>query len=140
MNLAFRHKYPFKGYLWETMFKEKILSCLKPNPLNHHRPKKHTFREDEKQRWKQGNLIHFCYYHRKPDQDNFHIGICTGVQKIHIIHELDSVLIFIDDKLFPQSRHLELAFNDGFDSLENFYEWFDRDWTGKIIHWTKLRY
>ena len=30
--------------------------------------------------------------------------------------------------------------NDGFDSIENFLRWFNKDFEGKIIHWTGFRY
>ena len=34
----------------------------------------------------------------------------------------------------------DLARNDGFDSIQAFFEWFKEDFEGKIIHWTDLRY
>jgi hypothetical protein len=33
-----------------------------------------------------------------------------------------------------------LARNDGFATVKDFFEWFSEDYTGKIIHWTELRY
>lgn len=35
---------------------------------------------------------------------------------------------------------LELAVNDGFDSDEMFFKWFDKDFDGWLIHWTDKRY
>ena len=33
-----------------------------------------------------------------------------------------------------------LAKHDGFNSMEDFFKWFDKDFKGKIIHWTDFRY
>jgi len=33
-----------------------------------------------------------------------------------------------------------LAENDGFNTASDFLEWFDHDFTGKIIHWTDYKY
>lgn len=51
-------------------------------------------------------------------------------------------VVEIDSKRFPSgcSQVKTLAQNDGFDSLEQFYKWFNKDFEGKIIHWTDLRY
>ena len=34
----------------------------------------------------------------------------------------------------------QLAINDGFESLKHFFEYFNEDFEGKIIHWTDLKY
>jgi hypothetical protein len=33
-----------------------------------------------------------------------------------------------------------IARKDGFDTLEDFLDWFSEDFTGKLIHWTDLKY
>lgn len=33
-----------------------------------------------------------------------------------------------------------LAINDGFNSIEDFFKYFNKDFTGKIIHWTPKKY
>jgi len=33
-----------------------------------------------------------------------------------------------------------LSANDGFDSVEQFFQWFDKDFKGKLIHWTDYEY
>ena len=33
-----------------------------------------------------------------------------------------------------------LAWNDGFDTAEEFMNWFKMDFIGKIIHWTDCKY
>lgn len=35
---------------------------------------------------------------------------------------------------------LKLAINDGFESIDDFFNYFNEDTTGKIIHWTDLEY
>jgi hypothetical protein len=35
---------------------------------------------------------------------------------------------------------LQFVQNDGFDSIEDFFSYFDKGFKGKIIHWTDLRY
>jgi len=117
-------------------------------------PKVHTFRSDSKDRWKEGNLIHPAINNRTPQRFQFAPTIkCTGVQKIQIDHAPGFVQVFIDGAWFGDAFHhglddiynitndLEtLAINDGFDSVEQFFQWFDKDFSGKIIHWTDLRY
>ena len=34
----------------------------------------------------------------------------------------------------------ELAINDGFDSVEQFFQWFNEDFEGQIIHWSDKKY
>jgi hypothetical protein len=33
-----------------------------------------------------------------------------------------------------------IARHDGFDSVNDFLDWFSEDFTGKLIHWTDLKY
>jgi len=33
-----------------------------------------------------------------------------------------------------------LARNDGFESVDDFFKWFNADFQGKIIHWTDFKY
>ena len=35
---------------------------------------------------------------------------------------------------------LNLVQNDGFASISDFFKFFNKDYTGKIIHWTDLKY
>jgi len=49
--------------------------------------------------------------------------------------------IFYDEALgYGHERILTLANNDGFDTVEDFFAYFNTEFEGKIIHWTKLRY
>lgn len=53
-----------------------------------------------------------------------------------------SPVVIIDGITFSSgcTQIKQLAINDGFDSLESFYGYFNKDFSGKIIHWTDLRY
>jgi transcription termination factor Rho len=156
-----------------TFFPEKILSCMhydlkigaKLNEfLNFERlgyktkqdlinkilsvkPKKHTIRRDEKQRWKFDNWIHFNINVRTVLMYLFAPIIkCKSTQIIEIgklkstdIWYLDFA-VSVDDVYLSASQIEKLAINDGFDSVEDFFEWFNEDYKGKIIHWTDLKY
>ena len=117
-------------------------------------PKKHTIRIDSKNRWKKGNLIHSVINNRTSNRYQFAPVIkCTRVQQIEIVHRPGVVHFYIDNNWFGDVFHhgfdsiyeftndiRTLAINDGFDSIEHFLQWFNKDFTGKIIHWTDLKY
>jgi hypothetical protein len=48
--------------------------------------------------------------------------------------------IYVDVKALNATEIYRLAYNDGFENLGYFTAWFGRDFKGKIIHWTDLRY
>ena len=121
------------------------------------KPKLHTIREDKKDRWKVGYLIDFFINSRTVNMFRFAPRInCVGIQKIEMEwskSEIDTINIYIDDECYVsnygidynsstqrQKRMEALAFNDGFDSVEDFLNYFNTDFTGKIIHWTDLKY
>lgn len=117
-------------------------------------PKLHTIREDKHNRWKPGVKIHPVINNRTKDRFQFAPTlVCTGVQEIHIQHYPGQILTYVDRQLFGDVFHhglddiyeytndLEtLAINDGFPSVEAFFRWFNKDFGGKIIHWTDLKY
>lgn len=128
--------------------------------------KLHTIRA--RARWKPGDKIHFCINARTPNYFQFAPVVeVVSVQKITIqwyekileTNEIDYCkkassgnntfpVIWIDDEVFAYGTTGEkwrdnlnlLAKNDGFPSVEAFFEWFDEDFTGQIIHWTSLKY
>jgi len=129
----------------------------------------HTMREDPHNRWKVDMSIQMVYRGPKYSiLDHFNEGIpelevCTGVQKIDIFYDNKNgiladnfVDVVIDGESFEYVRFNSkgepfydlgegkkiktLAANDGFDSVIDFFKWFDRDWSGKIIHWSNFRY
>lgn len=48
--------------------------------------------------------------------------------------------VFVDGKWINGEVIERLAINEGFDSVEHFFRYFNRDYTGKIIHWTDKKY
>ena len=107
--------------------------------------KKHTIREDKHNRWKAGHIIHMATGVRTKLYNCFYKCKCTGTQKIEISVDNDKLMgqiicVYIDSKLLYHSDVETLAKNDGFDSAKDFFAWFNKDFSGKIIHWTDLRY
>ena len=117
-------------------------------------PKLHTIREDKSDRWKPGTQIHFVINNRSKNRYQFAPVLeCKGIQIIEIFHDLGHAEIHIDgqfygevyrhglDDIYQHTDDLELlAKNDGFLSVDQFFAWFKKDFTGKIIHWTGLKY
>lgn len=168
MIIHFAKNFPFNNE--PTKFVEKILFGIFNSPLkpilttlvwnypyqpNHLTPdenaKIHTIREDKHNRWKQGRPIHFMQWTGDPYHSKcFHFAPvipCTSVQNINInylndgeIHVcIDHNLIY--SKLIGDTKIIEkLAIADGFNSVDDFFKWFDKDFKGKIIHWTDLKY
>ena len=101
----------------------------------------HTIREDKHDRWKEGNTIHFATGVRTKKYKQFIGGQCISTQNIEIKHLPTGISIKIDGKELGGFYELhKLAVNDGFDGIDSFYKWFNKDFSGKIIHWTALKY
>jgi hypothetical protein len=123
-------------------------------------PKLHTIREDQTNRWKSGMKIDFFINVRTKNMFRFApVLTVVSVQKIEIKWFIEgkrkSVRIIIDGKEFAYIKFLYgvnttsfqvtgkaslISENDGFDFLQDFFTYFDKDFTGKIIHWTDLKY
>lgn len=125
------------------------------------KPKFHTLRTDPKNRWKADMPIHFVIHNRTKNRFQFApITKCVSVQNVEIeyviknsfdVHgELSSFsrtpMLVIDGTHFYNplvaidKGMKRLALNDGFPSVEAFFDYFNTDFEGKIIHWTNLRY
>lgn len=112
--------------------------------------KLHTIRRDEHERWKAGNMIHPVINNRTPKRFQFCPEIpCVSTQKIEIFYEEKTPNVYIEKQpfyyhtkrnTFGEEKMLELAINDGFDSMEDFFNYFNTPFTGKILHWTDKRY
>lgn len=127
-------------------------------PNDHERlenPKIHTIREDKNNRWKPGNDIHFVINNRTKKSFQFAPVLpVVSVQRISIKHEntythKKTATIEIDGNWFAAYNFnqnniygkLELLIkNDGFNSVEDFFNYFNEDFDGKIIHWTNFKY
>jgi hypothetical protein len=128
--------------------------------------KNHTIREDKNNRWLPGIMIDFFINVRTRNMCRFAPKIpVVSTQKITInwasnVDNLKMIgqeydcqcVIFIDDKFFGDAifnkgilisssyNFKELSLNDGFDTTEDFFNYFDKNFTGKINHWTDKRY
>lgn len=102
-----------------------------------------TIRRDSKDRWKVGMKIHFYIGARTKKSFRFAPVLkVKSVNKIQITY--DSAIcnqfkalpcILIDDVALHPKHYERLAQNDGFDSLEDFFIWFNKDFVGKLIGW-----
>lgn len=135
-----------------------ILSYTLPNAENLIRcdqnpdgTKIHTFRRDEKNRWRAGMTIqHWNGSPRNPKGNPFKIGdgVCHGIELIEIYRAPSgNFKIVIDGKEWNQGQINVLdifANNDGFATTADFAKWFVPGiydyWKGKIIHFTPFRY
>lgn len=130
--------------------------------------KLHSLRVDIAKRWNPDNHIHFKVWEGRPYHSNSlpfaPIIPCVSVQKVFInwglttnfLHrfpcmkiskkDLEKPLlsrtpsVYVDEKLLSPQEVGELANNDGFDNVTDFYRWFNKDFSGKIIHWTDKIY
>jgi len=125
-------------------------------------PKLHSIREDKHNRWKPGMIIHHSFGIRTKKYRCFAKSKCVAVQNISILvmsqicvencHTVTEYIprlnetfyktfkILIDGRELSDKEIGVLAKNDGFDSTDDFFRWFDKPFKGKIIHWTDLKY
>lgn len=104
-------------------------------------PKLHTIRADEKNRWKKGNKIHSVINNRSKKQFQFTpTFICKSTQRFSIEWLTFRFRVKIDGRILSHIEIERLAINDGFEDLKTFLEYFHQNFTGKIIHWTDLKY
>jgi len=116
--------------------------------------KKHTIRQDLTNRWKAGMKIHFATGIRTKNYDCFKQGVCISTQEIKFVWKQHNkgkanmswgVKVFIDGRDVTNETEIidQLAKNDGFHDRKEFFEWESwnkKNFTGKIIHWTNLKY
>lgn len=116
------------------------------------KPKIHTIRKDESERWKPGMKIHFVVNNRSPNRFQFAPVVqCVSVQEFKIEWINGTAWVTIGNRSFTTFRKTktgceyggnakELALNDGFATVEDFFKYFNKDFKGRLIHWTNLRY
>lgn len=105
----------------------------------------HTIRRDEKGRWEVGNLIHFVINNRTANRlQILPIIKVVAIQEIEIIYgNLKAGWdrgVKIDGRFLMDKELKDLAVNDGFASLNEFFDYFNKDFKGKLIHWTNTKY
>ena len=99
--------------------------------------KVHTIRKDPRSRWLKGMKIHFASGIRTKNYQQFYAGVCTGVQDI--VFNADGVYVDWGRKLDSGSLDL-LAERDGFDTVHEMMKFFRPPFSGRLIHWTNVRY
>ena len=149
MILSYKQKFPWGR---PTNFEQKIKEGIK----------KHTVREDIHGRWKPGMMIQHAHGVRTSNYRCFAEGQCMSVQILEIkvvdwrsvvqnpleIKAIESISekdlkvfqLFVDGRLLNGAEINDFARNDGFDSTEDFFRWFNEPCTKKIIHFTEFRY
>lgn len=150
MTLGFSQRLKIGPVEKQSYFREKILACYAKANAHFFKPKLHTIREDKddvKERWRIGMLIHFVYGNRTKNRVCWHTGTCTFIEYIAIVYPpCCGFTVYIFNPITEFATKLtdlqieQLAINDGFDSVEDFKHYFDKDFKGKIIHWTDIRY
>lgn len=119
-------------------------------------PKLHTIRLDYKNRWKPGNKIHPVIFNRSSKQQQFIFTLtCIETQKLDIWvkaeHLNTHIACWVNNHPLTMQRIRQLAINDGFDSVQDFANYFAvqlYNSTGrtfgttqyKLIYWTDLKY
>ena len=110
----------------------------------------HTIIEDVHGRWKAGNSIQAATGVRTPNYNCFFESQCTGVQDVFMTYAYnDLIQISVDGvELFGYQERMELVKKDGFETWEEFFNWFyplimknpKKEFSGRIIDWTDYRY
>jgi hypothetical protein len=109
----------------------------------------HTMRTDAHNRWRAGNSIQMATgvrtkaYHQfnkeRPDLQQ-----CISTQQVVITYHKHGAIggpsVLVDGRYLTALEVHELAINDGFPNTIKFFEWFNTNFEGKIIHWTDKRY
>jgi uncharacterized protein YpbB len=111
-------------------------------------PKIHTIRHDAHNKWKAGKLIHFVINNRTPERYQFAPVIkCISVQYIRIKYwynnkdeKFNAPSVYINGLELSAESLQTLAINDGFNSTADFFDYFDTDFIGTLIHLTDKKY
>ncbi len=102
----------------------------------------HTIRQDPRRRWQQGKKIHMATGVRTKNYECFREDTCRFNQAIWIRPTDRTVLVGLCGgmHLLSEKGVDALAKNDGFNSTEDFWKWFNKDFNGVIVHWTDFIY
>lgn len=115
------------------------------------RPKIQTIRDDVHNRWNSSRMIDYYINNQRPNMFQFAPRVkVQRVQKVFMSYKYNDLIeISVGSKyLFGYAERLEFAFNDGFDTWEDFFDyWYPRIqkapnqfYKGKLIQWTGFRY
>lgn len=134
-------------------FPKEYIECGQKGLLTFQKPKPklHTIREDKNDRWKPGVMIDFFINARQKNMFRFAPRIpVRSIQKVYMSYAYNNIIeISIDGRqIHDASQLLEFAINDGFDTWDDFFNYFypaikatpDNWLERKLIHWTDKRY
>ena len=85
-----------------------------------------------------GTMMNHIVYPYHKERRCVLTNFCTSSQRIII--EPSSRTIIIDGKELSKSDMELLAKNDGFETKDDFWTFFNEPYQGMIIHWTETRY
>lgn len=142
------------GKFWDISPEEILFNDLDSKLHTIRHPRRTKTGEKADKQWKAGDKIHPAINNRSPNYFQFAPVIeCLSVQRIDIKHlslepggEIKPI-VWIDGYLFYDpatgfDNGIEkLAVNDGFDSVQDFFDYFrDGVEDGSLIHWSPLKY
>lgn len=152
----------FVDKIWSGLIDQKLSSIatcryfenkregITPNEfaiVPHYEPKIHTIRVDVNNRWNENRKIDFFINVRTKLMFQFAPKQrVVSVQNIEIEYLNNTgkwfkdAVVSIDESYIGRDEIEIISKNDGFDSVEDFFEYFNKNFKGKIIHWTNCRY
>lgn len=102
----------------------------------------HSMRMDPKKRWRVGMKIQLAYYEAKMKYRLIKEVEVVSIQEV-VIKWYDAQcapVIEIDGRMLWLSEIIALSLNDGFDSVQDFYKYFNMSGVFRLIHWTEFSY
>lgn len=117
---------------FKPQFVEKILNGSKI----------HTIRVDKNKRWQRGKKIHFAMGVRTKKYFQFKEGVCKFTQAVELRADTREIYLGLNGKInLLDKKHNEMfAKNDGFNTEDEFWNWFKEPFSGTVIHWTDFVY
>lgn len=101
----------------------------------------HTIREDKKNRWQYGRSIQMATGVRTKNYKCFAQRVCLGFRTIEINPNTKTVIFTQANGQNHTLNDLQielLALNDGFKTVQDFWNWFNKPFKGKLIFWNKV--
>lgn len=98
----------------------------------------HTLREDKKERYKVGQLIDHCTGVRTKNFKKHYQSTITRIDFAFIVPREKA--IYINGTKLSQMEFWLFLQNDGFDSAEQFWAWFQEPKVYRLIQWTDFKY
>lgn len=112
---------------------------------------KNVFQFNKLENW---NVFHGLVYIISDNKGNDFLGLKSVVEGIQKVVSIQYIEIIASDKMIIIKDNFDdeygkplntnqikfLTMNDGFDSENDFWDYFKEDTCGQIIHWTNLRY